>query len=272
MDTILTYFNNMFLALPVTEAVEKAKEELLAMAQDRYLDLKEAGKTENEAVGTVIEEFGNIEELAAELGLSMESETGEKHSYLSKEKVGQYLHDNESSDRFLGLGVFLLFISPVLLIFLGLLNSGLRPIVSPVVFGCLGAPFLLIMLAIGFCLIIYSAFNRKPWKAMMRENYQMDYSTVSYVEERRTDQQRYFILHIMIAVALLVVGVIPVIVMGVQFDSAPLAVRGIAVDLFMVLYGASIYCFIRAGMSQNRFNVLLKRGKFAKRVNKKKIK
>ena len=44
METIYNYFDHMFLSLPATPEVEKAKEELLGMAEDRYLDLKEQGK------------------------------------------------------------------------------------------------------------------------------------------------------------------------------------------------------------------------------------
>lgn len=268
MDTILTYFNNMFLALPVTEEVQRAKDELLAMAQDRYLDLKTEGRTENEAVGTVIEEFGNIGELASELGITPNEENMENRKFLSEGEADSFLCAYTASDGFLGLGIFLLFVSPILLIFLGLLNTGLRPIVSNVVFGCLGVPFLLVFLAVGFCLIIYSAFNRKPWKKMAREHYQMDYQTAMYVEEKYEEQQRYFVLHIMIGVALLVVGIIPLVIMGVQFDAVPPAVRGIAVDAFMVLYGISIYSFIRAGMSQKRFKILRKTGRFAVKERK----
>lgn len=59
MDTIRSYIDNMFLGYPKNEAMNHAKEELFSMMEDKYYELKNEGKTENEAIGIVISEFGN---------------------------------------------------------------------------------------------------------------------------------------------------------------------------------------------------------------------
>ena len=64
METIKNYLENMFLHLPVTPEVLRAKAELAQMMEDKYNELKAEGKSENEAVGIVISEFGNLNELA----------------------------------------------------------------------------------------------------------------------------------------------------------------------------------------------------------------
>lgn len=69
METIRNYLNTMFAGLPDTPEVRRAYEELAAMMEDKYTELKEEGRSENEAVGTVISEFGNLEELAQTLGI-----------------------------------------------------------------------------------------------------------------------------------------------------------------------------------------------------------
>ena len=69
METIRNYLNAMFAGLPDTPEVRRAYEELAAMMEDKYTELMEEGLTENEAVGTVISEFGNLEELAQTLGI-----------------------------------------------------------------------------------------------------------------------------------------------------------------------------------------------------------
>ncbi len=48
----------------------RPKNELWQMMEDKYTELIKDGKTENEAVGIVISEFGNLDELAEELGIS----------------------------------------------------------------------------------------------------------------------------------------------------------------------------------------------------------
>ena len=69
METIKNYLETMFRNLPDTDQVRKAKKELLQMMEDKFSELRNNGVSENEAVGTVISEFGNLEELAEDLGL-----------------------------------------------------------------------------------------------------------------------------------------------------------------------------------------------------------
>lgn len=71
MDTIRGYLNNMFNSLPRTEQTFKLKQDLLASMEEKYYELKKEGKSENEAVGIVISEFGNIDELIDELGITV---------------------------------------------------------------------------------------------------------------------------------------------------------------------------------------------------------
>ena len=70
MDAIKNYLETMFLNLPNTPEVQKAKYELGQMMEDKYRELIADGKTENEAIGTVIAEFGNLDELAEDLGIN----------------------------------------------------------------------------------------------------------------------------------------------------------------------------------------------------------
>ena len=69
METIRNYLNAMFAGLPDTPEVRRAYIELAAMMEDKYTELIEEGRSENEAIGTVIAEFGNLEELAQDLGI-----------------------------------------------------------------------------------------------------------------------------------------------------------------------------------------------------------
>ena len=72
METIKNYLESMFRNLPNTSEVLKAKAELLQMMEDKYNELIAEGVNENTAVGTVISEFGNLDELAESLGLEKE--------------------------------------------------------------------------------------------------------------------------------------------------------------------------------------------------------
>ena len=70
METIKSYLDAMFLHLPGTPEVLRAKSELAQMMEDKYTELIAEGMKENEAIGTVISEFGNLDELAESLGIA----------------------------------------------------------------------------------------------------------------------------------------------------------------------------------------------------------
>ena len=72
MEIIRNYLESMFMQLPDTPEVRRAREELWQMMEDKYNELITEGKTKNEAVGTVISEFGNLSELAESLGIDTE--------------------------------------------------------------------------------------------------------------------------------------------------------------------------------------------------------
>ena len=72
METIRNYLETMFANMPNTPEVRRAKDELLQMMEDKYNELIAEGVNENAAVGTVISEFGNLDELAEDLGLKKE--------------------------------------------------------------------------------------------------------------------------------------------------------------------------------------------------------
>jgi hypothetical protein len=120
MDTIISYLDNLFASLPKSEKVIKAKRDLLSSMEEKYRALKSEGKSENEAVGTVISEFGNIDELIDELGLKRTAD-GQQLSRLKEEDIREFLAVNRQAGLLIGLGVFLCIISVAMFFLFGLL-------------------------------------------------------------------------------------------------------------------------------------------------------
>jgi|GEM_PF-247120 len=60
MDVIKTYLDNVFAAFPQTEKLRALKGEMLAGMEEKYHALKNEGKSENEAIGGVIANFGRV--------------------------------------------------------------------------------------------------------------------------------------------------------------------------------------------------------------------
>ena len=77
MKIIKEYLDSLFLSVPRTPETARAKEDLLAIMEDHYHELIAEGKSEHEAIGAVISEFGSIDELLAELEIEQEQPTYE---------------------------------------------------------------------------------------------------------------------------------------------------------------------------------------------------
>lgn len=109
MDTILKYLEMSFASLPNTEDVFRLKEEMAGNMEDKYRELKSQGKSENEAIGIVIAEFGNIEEIAEELNLNMkyEEDSYEDLVAVNMDQVYEYLDISKMNAKLVGVGVFL---------------------------------------------------------------------------------------------------------------------------------------------------------------------
>lgn len=126
METIRTYLENMFLSLPRTKDVLKAKEELLSMMEDKYSELKSDGKSENEAVGIVIAEFGNLQELADEFGIvetlrQVEDEPMKK--VLGISTVKDFIDNRVKASLRIATGVLLCIWAPILIIIAGTMEN-----------------------------------------------------------------------------------------------------------------------------------------------------
>ena len=134
MEAIREYLSNMFMNLPETPQVLRAKAELMEMMEDKYEELIAEGMSEKEAVGTVISEFGNLDELAEELGIGdfmkKEKEPQEKKSRHADRRWGleeakKYVAFAKTHARYIALGVMFCIWGPFLeSVFDGAINQG----------------------------------------------------------------------------------------------------------------------------------------------------
>ena len=130
METIRNYLETMFANMPNTPEVRRAKDELLQMMEDKYNELIAEGVNENAAVGTVISEFGNLDELAEDLGLTKEvdevnnRQENVNRRFVSMDEVKRYLSYRTKSAIFVSVGVMLCIISVIFPI-IGGISSGI---------------------------------------------------------------------------------------------------------------------------------------------------
>lgn len=246
METIKNYLEMMFSRLPDTAEVRKAKAELWQMMEDKYVELMEEGKTENEAVGSVIAEFGNLDELMQDLGIAkvsddVEVKTGRE---LTLEEAKGYLADKKRHAQMIAVGVMLCIISPALFT----IDGNLVPdIVS------LTWLFVLVALAVG--LFIYSGVMMGNWNTLFQEGCWMDAVTEGYVAEQKRNFRLTYAVLLAGGVALCILSVVPVAAW-----SDYLWLKGFEVAVMFVLVGVSVYLIVAASIRIGGYNKLLKLG------------
>ena len=185
METIKSYLDAMFANMPNTAEVRKAKEELFCMMKDKYNDLIAEGETENSAIGTVISEFGNLDELAEDLGLEKEvKETREREKtnpsrLLSYGEIMEYLDVTKRNGLLVGIGVMLCIVSVSAVLIIEEVNGGNGAYSG---FLCMVT---LIAIAVGF--FVYSSLRGNEWDFIKKEPCQIDATTADMVKGRKMD-------------------------------------------------------------------------------------
>lgn len=263
METILNYLENMFSSLPQTEEALRAKRELAAMMEDKYNELLEEGRTDNEAVGIVISEFGNLKELSAALGID-EIYQGEsvdsKERFVHDTEVKKYMAQTKKSSTWIGFATMLCIFSPILLLVLGGLQGNGRNItgVMLVCFG-LGALFLMIAAAVG--LFIFHGTMLDKYEYLKKENIRLNAESVSYLRMYQEKTEKSFLIHLIIGVIMCIISVVPVLVVGVTYGDNAFYVS-IAVSALLLIIGIAVFLFITAGMERDAIKILLQEGDY----------
>jgi len=206
METIKNYLESMFRGLPLTEKVMKAKSELLQMMEDKYTELIRSGKTENEAVGEVIQNFGNLEDLADDLGiqdvLHQTKYSEVQRRKLSFEEVTEYFERVKQAAAIRAAGIMLCIICVVFPI----MTDALR--LNDVI----GVVLMFLCVGMGVVLIVSSSSMMEQWKFIRREPCSIDAVSIDYLKNRNRDfTPTYSVMH-SVGILLCILCFIPAVI------------------------------------------------------------
>ncbi len=270
MEAIREYLNNLFMSLPETPEVLRAKAELLEMMEDKYEELIQEGKSEKEAIGTVISEFGNLEELAEELGIDiyLKKETKDKETKdpgTNKEETGAEPKNSEpaSADKtravycwgleeardyvsyawkhaeYIAIAVFLCICAPYVdCIMDGACAQGY---ISPMIGNIIGTSGLFAMVAVAVSLFCGASGLKKRYGKLSRYCVLLDEKASRYVGQKQAKDAQSRLTMRIVGISLCILSVVPSSVnyftnlfLQEIFDSSVLPIAGVGV-LFLVL-------------------------------------
>lgn len=258
METIRNYLETMFLNLPNTPEVYKAKKELWQMMEDKYTELKQEGISENEAVGTVISEFGNLDELAEDLGISgfvqTDSDMPDNKTF-PLENAKKYLADHAKHAYFTALGVLFCIVSVCAPIFFSAIAdiSANRNFLDT-----LGAAVMFLLIAIGVGLLVYSGTQIGKWNYLKKENYVTDFATTEYIQNELEHYKSTHALHLTIGIMICILSILPPMLLDTLNNELWEDWSG---GFMIAMIALGVFFIVLCSMKLNSYNELLKLNK-----------
>ncbi len=246
MEMIRSYLENMFANLPNTSEVIRAKNELWQMMEDKYNELKGEGKSENEAIGIVISEFGNLDELSEDLGIQnfVTSENSIIRRNISFEEAKDYIKDKSKHAFWIALGVLFCIISPAgaILTDASLSNGSLSIVV---LFACI---------ALAVTMFIAPTIIMQKWDFLEKEPCFIDFSTSKYLEDQKNRFRTTYALLLTIGIMICILSVIP----SALFDALEMkALENASGAILLLMVGIGVFMIILANKVNSSYQKLL---------------
>lgn len=260
METIINYLDNMFASLPKSQEMRQLRDELLANMEDKYHELKQAGKTENEAVGIVISEFGDIDEIIEEFEITLEGDSNEK-PLLTESEVDEYLQINKTTGKWTGIGVTLIILGAAMFVLiLGLMENWFTSI-SRDTGTYIGLTLLLLLVATAVGLCIYSGMKLEKYKAISKGNFDLSIAMRNKLETMKDAFQPTYTTIMILGVVLIILSPIVLFTM-IAFNENT---ANFGVFMMLTLVSLAVYLFIYFGSVNTAYEKLLKSKKQIKK-------
>lgn len=246
MNAIRNYLDNMFRNLPNTEEVRRAKTELLEMMEDKYEELIKEGKTENEAVGIVISEFGNLDELAESLGISeaVAENPDEDKPMLSLDRVKEYLSMMSQYSMLVPLAIGLCIFSVAFNIIADAIPG------FPEFFGVV-CMFLSIGVAVG--LFIYEGIRKNVYKEIYAKECSLSIESAEYVRSVRKNYKSTYALMSSFGICLCILSILNPMIIG----SIPFINDNFGAVLFFLFNALGVFLITSANIRMSGYDRLL---------------
>ncbi|MCL2223772.1 MAG: permease prefix domain 1-containing protein [Defluviitaleaceae bacterium] len=239
MDVIKNYIDNVFAAYPQTDEVLALKKNMLADMEEKYTALRQNGKTEHEAAYSVIADFGNMEEITAELGL--EGKSTAETLFLPMDDARNYLKKSKQSGIITGLGVWLIIFGVSTTI---VLDENVIP--------------MFVAIAIAVTMFIVNSARMSKYEPYDETTLRFDKDTAERLSEKHAAFMPRYTAMIAVGVALIILAV------------GAVASVDLAIPVFLNIIGFSVFLFIVAATYSSAFDALLGKGDYTNKVANKK--
>ena len=246
MNAIRNYLDNMFRNLPNTEEVRSAKTELLQMMEDKYEELIAEGKSENEAVGIVISEFGNLDELAESLGIqeAVTENPDEDKPMLSMDRIKEYLGMISQHSVLVPLAI-------ALCIFSVAFN-----IIADAIPGCpevIGVIFMFLSIGVAVGLFIFEGLRKKEFNEVYKKECSLSIESAENVRALRKNYKTSYGLMSSFGIGLCILSIVNPMIIG----SIPFIDDNYGAVLFFLFIALGVFLITSSNIRMDGYDRLL---------------
>lgn len=256
MDTIISYLDSIFISLPKSEEIIRLKSDLQDSMEDKYLELKREGKTENEAIGIVISEFGNIDELLSEMEVQTKMNESQPPT-IDLEPAKEYILLKHATNKMVGLGVWMIIFGVAMLAFINQALEDKRSLAQVQLSGNIKDSFpvlvFLVFLIPAVAILIYSGSKLDSYKFIEENKFRISSAARAYVENYYSQEKIKQTRGVIIGVSLCIFAFVPELISNMISDNA--TSYGGAILLFMI--SIAVYIFITTGSKASACKQLL---------------
>lgn len=248
MDTIKNYLETLFLELPKTEAVEKAKADLLANMEDHYYSLIDEGKSEHEAIGAVISEFGSVDELRQILEIEEEptaaffDDEEEMTLPINDEEMLAFLAGRKQISLGLSLGIMFTILAVAAMILFSEVGEAF------------GMSIFFICISIGVGLIVYYGLQFQKIDRPLHDR-MISRNLVKKAQALKGEYTKSFTIGLVLGICSCILALVPLFIFSYAENlGAALMMAMISIGVFLICY-SSIYYTGFDKFIENRFFV-----------------
>ncbi|WP_099467552.1 permease prefix domain 1-containing protein [Konateibacter massiliensis] len=265
METIQSYLNSIFNGLPHTDEILRLKLDLQDSMEEKFHELKREGKTENEAIGIVISEFGNVDEILNEMGISTEL-SEEQLPDVNLEEAKEYIALKRGSNKIIGVGVSLIILGVAFIsafdqavednLIFTQMSARARENISPL--------FLFIFLVPAIGMFIYSGTKLERFKFVEENRFRLTLSARGVIENICNEAKQGRMIGLIVGVSLLILSVLPSVIGDIISESA----SNYSGSILLTMVSIGVFILITSGSTVTACNQLLQVEEFDPRKKK----
>lgn len=265
MDTIKTYLENMFSGIKMTAETIRIKNDLLISMEDKYNELKAQGKSENESIGVVISEFGNIEELKKELNIETENKADDGLRCVELSEVKEFLAQKRKCALATAVSIAVIITGVAIFVFFVMFIGIIRGETDATPAGILlGIIIMIIFVAVSVGVLVMSDAKLTKFE-YFKQKFKLPEHARQYAENERGLFLNKYTLYNTVGIILCILSVLFVLVPALMESERGLA---LGVPMLLIVVAVAVIPLIYGGTIYEGFNMVLELEEFAVKNDK----